>query len=101
MHILGFLLILILLVVLIPLLVIVAWGIDKYRRLKQKIMGGGSSQYGQMGNSGTYSGRSSAYGGTSGYSSGSSSQQTSSSSRQHGKIIPKDEGEYVDYEVVE
>lgn len=99
-QLLGFLLIIILLIVLVPILVISVWGINKYYQLRDKFTGGGSS-YRKTG-SADNSGRSSAYGGTSGYSSGSSSRKsTSSSARQHGKIIPKDEGEYVDYEVVE
>lgn len=121
MALIGYLLIIIILLVLIPLLTLLIWGINKLYYLKNLLFGGKQSNrsntwgYSQSGyssgsqqRSGTSSGSSSSYSGgsSSGYSGGSSSgysggsQQRSNTSGQRNKIIPKDEGEYVDFEEV-
>lgn len=122
MALIGYLLIIIILLVLIPLLTLLIWGINKLYYLKNLLFGGKQSNrsntwgYSQSGyssgsqqRSGTSSGsNSSSYssGSSSGYSGGSSSgysggsQHRSNTSGQRNKIIPKDEGEYVDFEEV-
>lgn len=96
MALLGYILIFLVLIVLVPLLTLVLWGMGKFIQIKNKLSGGSKS---------TYGGQSSAYGGgSSTYSSSSSTYGNSGNSTQKphtgGKIIPDDEGEYVDFEEV-
>lgn len=102
----AFLLILIL-IVLIPVLTLIAWIISKFINIKQLLFGGntnsrtytwGNTGFGQGNgtqNRTNSSGRSGSNAGTNGRHSA-----TGASSHPHGKIIPKDEGEYVDFEEV-
>lgn len=100
MHLLGFIIILVLLIVLVPILTIGFWLLRKFYIIKQKLTGGNTAS-GNRSQQGTYSSSNGTYSSSNNNGRGGYNSSThSSSSPQQGKIIPKDEGEYVDFEEV-
>lgn len=103
MTLLLYIFIIFLLVVLLPILFFGAWIVGKIIQVKRKVMGHSTNTSGFGGfSSGTY-GSTSSFGGNGGKSTSSSRSHTTTSRSSSGngkKIIPADEGEYVEFEEV-